>query len=231
MADASDSPPPDAGAAAYIGGDGGMQASLAAQARRAVFNMIRSRQLPGGHVIVEAKLAEHLGVSRTPLREALQRLEGEGMVVKGSGRSFVVRTVDLTEYLHSLRLREILEVEAGMAALGRIPPDQIGAVRREIDDLDQAKRYHTEEHWRSDDNLHELYIAHCGNPVMSKIIRELRVTTRLFEIARLADRLTPDNREHLEIVDALVSKDAKRVRKAIQDHIRSLSRYALDQVR
>lgn len=231
MPNSANSRPAAAETTGYVGAQGRLQDSLAAQAHRAVFDMIRTRQLPGGHVIVEAKLAEHLGVSRTPLREALQRLEGEGMVVKGSGRSFVVRTVDLTEYMHSLKLREILETEAGVMALGRIPPERLGAVRREIDDLHQSTRYHTDAHWRSDDNLHELYIAHCGNPVMTKVIRDLRVTTRLFEIARLADRLDPDNREHLEILEALASLDARRVRKAIQDHLKSLSRFALDQVR
>jgi DNA-binding GntR family transcriptional regulator len=49
--------------------------------------MIRHRRLKGGHVIVEAKLADTLGISRTPLREALQRLEGEGFIRKGDGRN------------------------------------------------------------------------------------------------------------------------------------------------
>ena len=56
--------------------------NLSNLAHRAVTEMIRTRRLKGGEPIVEAKLAEVLGISRTPLREALQRLEGEGLVVK-----------------------------------------------------------------------------------------------------------------------------------------------------
>ena len=64
-------------------------------AYRMVSDLIRKRELRGGEVIVEVKLADMLGVSRTPLREALQRLEGERLIVKNGGRSFVVRHVDL----------------------------------------------------------------------------------------------------------------------------------------
>ena len=80
-----------------------MGTNLSTQAYNAVSEMIRRRRLRGGEVIVEARLAEVLEISRTPLREALQRLEGEGLVIKGAGRSFVVRHVDLGEYLQSLK--------------------------------------------------------------------------------------------------------------------------------
>ncbi|TNC10040.1 GntR family transcriptional regulator [Methylobacterium terricola] len=194
--------------------------------------MIRQRQLRGGHSIVEAKLAAQLGVSRTPLREGLQRLEGEGLVIKGSGRSFVVRHVDLGEYLQSLKVREILEPEAAEAAAGHIPDAEIAAVRREIAGLQAGSTsLHTDAHWQSDDALHELFARNSGNDVLAQVIRRLRVTTRLFEIARLQDRVAPDLREHAQILDALESGDGKAARKATQAHIRSLQRFALATVR
>ena len=73
--------------------------NLSNQAHQAISEMIQRRRLRGGEVIVESRLAEVLNISRTPLREALQRLEGEGLVIKGTGRSFMVRHVDLREYL------------------------------------------------------------------------------------------------------------------------------------
>ena len=204
--------------------------NLSNHAYNAVSEMIRRRRLRGGEVIVEARLAEVLSISRTPLREALQRLEGEGLVVKGTGRSFVVRHVDLGEYLQSLKVRDILEGEAASLSVGRIPGRKLAEVRREIDELRAATTYHTDAHWRSDDNLHGLYIDHCGNEVLSRIIRELRVATRLFEIARLSDRLEPDSVEHLAILEALESGDAKAARKAVQAHTRSLAKFAIETV-
>ena len=211
-------------------GSGAEEPYRSGQAYRAVSEMIRRRQLRGGDVIVESKLAEALGISRTPLREALQRLEGEGLIVKQAGRSLAVRHVDLAEYLQSLKVREILEGEAAALSVDRIPLEKLRAVRQEIEELSAAIPYHTQAHWQSDDNLHGLFIDGCGNPVMGQMIRELRVTTRLFEIARLADRVQPDNKEHLAIIDALESGDARAARRAAQAHIRSLSRYSLKSV-
>lgn len=201
------------------------------QAYAAVSDMIRSRRLRGGEAIVEARLAEHLSISRTPLREALQRLEGEGLVRKGGSRSFVVRHVDLAEYLQSLKVREILEAEAATLAIGHIPGDTLRRVRREIEILRAATSYHTVDHWVSDDNLHRLFADHCGNDVLRHLIDELRVTTRMFEIARLSDRIEPDSVEHLQILDAIEKEDAKAARKAVQQHLRSLVRFALETVR
>lgn len=204
--------------------------NLSQLAYRSVSEAIHARRLKGGEMIVEAKLSELLGISRTPLREALQRLEGEGLVVKAPNRSFMVRHVDFTEYFHSLKVREILEAEAGVLAIGKPPLAAFDRARQELNDLLSATTYHTDAHWRSDDSVHELFANHCGNPVMAGMIRSLRVTTRLFEISSLKQRLKPDSDEHLEILDSLESGDAKRVRKAIQGHLRSLQKFALDMV-
>jgi DNA-binding GntR family transcriptional regulator len=216
----------DAGA-----GQGHGSVNLSNLAYNAVSEMIRSRRLRGGEVVVEARLTEVLGISRTPLREALQRLEGEGLVLKRGTRSFVVRQVDLKEYLQSLKVREILEGEAAAMAVGRIPRPAIASVKHEIEEMRNATTYHTDAHWRSDDNLHDLYIDGCGNEVLGNMIRSLRVTTRLFEIARLKDRLEPDSVEHLAIITALEAEDTKAARRAAAAHIRSLFDFALDTVR
>ena len=200
-------------------------------AHEALSDMIRHRRLRGGDAVVEARLAEAIGVSRTPLREALQRLEGEGMVEKVGGRSYVVRRVDLGEYLKSLKVREVLEPEAAVLAVDRIPGARLAAVRQEALQMLDATTYHTDAHWRSDDNLHNMFIEGAGNEVMARILKQLRATTRLFEIDRLRERLKPDSREHLVIVDALIVGDSAKARAAVATHIRSLIDFALATVR
>ena len=76
-------------------------------------------------------------------------------------------------------------------------------------------------------SLHGLYIDECGNAVMGQIIRSLRVTTRLFEIARRADRVELDSVEHLAILEALEAENTKQARRTVQAHIKSLGRFAL----
>ncbi|MCA0423947.1 MAG: GntR family transcriptional regulator [Proteobacteria bacterium] len=205
--------------------------NLSDRAYDSIKSLIVSRTLRGGEMVREIPLAESLGISRTPLREALQRLEGEGLVIKGAGRSYLVRKVDLAEYLQSIRVREILEPEAAAMATGRIPLGKIRAVGAEIDALVSFGPEHTAAHWRSDDQVHELMTAYCGNDVLARMIQSLRVTTRLFESARLSARLELDSAEHRAIIDALEQQDAKLVRRAVANHIRSLVRFALETVR
>jgi DNA-binding GntR family transcriptional regulator len=193
--------------------------------------MIRWRRLRSGEVVVEARLTEILGISRTPLREALQRLEGEGLLVKQGTRSFMVRQVHMKEYLQSLKVREILEGEAAAMAVGHIPRATLAQVRAEIEDLRRTVSYRTDAHWRSDDSVHALFVEGCGNDVLGDTIRRLRVTTRLFEVTRLQDRLEPDSIEHLAIVAALEAEDARAARRAAAAHIRSLFDFAVDTLR
>lgn len=202
------------------------QHNLASLTYKAVSDMIRHRSLKGGHIIVEARLAETLGISRTPLREALQRLEGEGLVRKGDGRNYVVRQVDIGEYLQSLKLRLLIEPEAAVLSIKAIPRRQLINVRREIHELLGATAYHTDAHWFSDDNLHNMIIDNCGNAVMAKVLRELRATTRLFEIDRLKDRLKPDSTEHLVIIEAIERGNEDETRSAVATHIQSLIDFA-----
>lgn len=205
--------------------------ALSDQAHRAITELIRTRKLRGGDIVVEQPLADSLGISRTPLREALQRLEGEGLVIKAAGRSYAVRRVDLTEYLHSLKAREILEGEAAALAAGRVAAEKIAEARAEIEELKRLTPYHTGAHWRSDDRVHSLVAEFCGNAVMAKLIRELRATTRLFEVAGIAERVGPDSVEHLAMLDGLASGDPRAARRAVQAHIRSLTRHALSDLR
>nr|WP_306268433.1 GntR family transcriptional regulator [Pararhizobium sp. IMCC3301] len=189
--------------------------------------MIRERKLKSGEAIVEQHLAEHLGLSRTPLRQALQRLEIEGLLVKSGGRSYLVRKVNVAEYLQSLRVREILEPEAAFLSTDRVSPRELHDARTALDSLRATQPYDYLEHLKCDDLVHELFIRNCSNEVMQDTLRSLRITTQLFEIDRLTDRLDPDSREHDAILDALEQKDGKLVRRTVVAHIRSLIRSAI----
>lgn len=196
--------------------------NLSGRAHAAIRDMIRRSELKGGATIPEPGLCRQLGISRTPLREALQRLEGEGLVVKTANRSFVVRHVDLAEYLHSLDVRRVLELEAARLALGRIPPAEIREARDEIHRLMAAATFDREAHWLSDSRVHGLIADNCGNPVLARHIRALRVTTNLFEIERVADRIEPDTSEHLALLEALEGGRPEAVAAALAAHLDSL---------
>ncbi|MEM6325195.1 MAG: GntR family transcriptional regulator [Pseudomonadota bacterium] len=201
--------------------------TLSEKARRDLTRMIERREFRSGQPIVEAQLAHRLGISRTPLRQALQRLESEGLLRKHEGRSYVVRRVDLKEYLQSLKVREILEAEAATLSIGRIDPADLARVRRHLHAVQEREPYDMLAHWMSDDEVHDLYIGQCGNDVLLGLLQSLRVTTKLFEVERLAERLKPDSQQHEAILDALEAGDAEAARRAIVFHLKSLAEFAI----
>ena len=198
------------------------------KAYRELATMIQDRQLTSGQLIVESHLAKKLGVSRTPLRQALQRLEGEGLLRKLESRSYIVRRVEVREYLHSLKVREILEAEAVELAIGRIDTTEIEQARMYLREVQNQNPYDMLDHWKSDDQVHNLFIDACGNMVMKDILKTLRITTKLFEIERLSERLIPDSKQHEIILNALQTADASAAIAAVRAHLRSLAEFAID---
>ena len=205
----------------------GSPGTLSDRAYQSLLSMIQERRLQSGAPVVEQQLASLIGVSRTPLRHALQRLEIEGLLKKDANKSYIVRKVELKEYLQSLRVRELLEAEAAALAVDRIPPEAIETARSNLHAVQARQPYDMIAHWRSDDEVHNLFILNCGNETMTGILRSLRVTTNLFEIEKLSERLEPDSQQHERILDALAVRDGKAARRAVAAHIRSLFQFAV----
>ena len=204
-----------------------LTSTLAERAYTAVLNMIQQRIISSGQQIVELRLAKELGISRTPIRQALRLLEGEGLLQKSGGKSYMVRRVDLREYLQSLKVRELLESEAAFSATEFVPSDKINSVWENLKFTEKLRPYSILAHWQSDAEVHELFISACPNTVLRNVIRDLRVTTKLFEIANLSERLEPDSRQHEAILDALYKKQPDAAKRAVQTHINSLYQFAL----
>lgn len=208
----------------------GSGVNLANMAYRAILEMIMDRRIPSGTVIVEDRLAQALSISRTPIREALVRLESEGLVRKDSNRPYRVREVSHREYFQSMRLREILEGEAIALAAERIDRTRLDRVKAEMLRLQAEPKIRVEDHWAADEDLHTMIADGSGNAVMAQMIRDLRVTTRMFELSGLPSRIRPDCDEHLAIIAALESGDAARARAAMESHIRSLATDVLNEI-
>ncbi len=201
--------------------------TLAEKAYADLSRMIHQRDFKGGQQLVELRLAQQLGISRTPIRQALRRLEGEGLLQKSGSRHYFVRRVELQEYLHSLKVREILEAEAAHVAAGNVSEKNIQNVWKNLKTVETQQPYSMLSHWQSDEEVHGLFIDACPNRVLREVIRSLRATTKLFEIENLSERLEPDSRQHETILTSLLNKDKEAARVAVKDHIKSLYKFAL----
>jgi DNA-binding GntR family transcriptional regulator len=188
--------------------------------------MILERRLAGGDLLVEGHLAEALRLTRTPLREAMVRLEGEGLLVKQRNHSFAVRQVSVSEYFQSLRVRQILESKAAVLAVTKVSEREIRTLRQRIRQLERATRRQA-AHWSLDDDLHRLVASVGGNDVLAAMIQRLRMTTQLFEVGRPFERARADASEHLAILDALERRDAAAAEHAVLEHLRNIERDVL----
>jgi DNA-binding GntR family transcriptional regulator len=204
--------------------------NLGVLAYQNIRRLILERELPGGSAVIEGRLAKELNISRTPMREALVRLEGEGLLVRSGARSYAVRTVRASEHFQSMQVREVLECKAIELAIGKIPQNEIDALRLKIDELKDT--HHQEAvHWQVDDLLHMLCPRASGNQVLARLIAEARVANRLFEVADPFGRVREDREEHLVILDALEAGDAKAAKRALIKHFRNIESYAMLRLR
>jgi DNA-binding GntR family transcriptional regulator len=202
-----------------FGGLGAAPKSLSDQAYERLRDMILSGELPAGSPLQERRLAEALDISRTPIREALGRLESDGLVIRQAGRFPIVRQWTVQEYIEILNVRRLLEVEAAGLAAGRADPEQAGHVRSAIFELMSAPLPNVKQHWDCDDMVHALISKASSNSVLAELIRQMRLRTRMFDFSVLPDRFKAGCEEHLEIVDAVLHGGAERARDCMGRHI------------
>jgi DNA-binding GntR family transcriptional regulator len=181
-----------------------------------------SKELPPGEVLEERKLATALSVSRTPLRSAVNRLLGEGILARLSNGAIVVRETGAAEFLEFLHIRRLLESEAAALAAGRVPDAVLEELRRRIQKIVKDARTRKEEHWTLDDDLHDLIGEYAGNRALAQTISSIRRQARLCNIERLPGRLVAACEEHLAIIDALASGSSERAREAMVAHLDSV---------
>ena len=179
-----------------------------------------SGELAPNEVVTERQIALQLGISRTPMREAVRRLEGERFFERQRSGALVVRSLPLEEFMHILNARRLVEGEAARLAAGRVPMAQLEHLKSRIGEaLKLPVDAVTPEFSASDRDLHALIALASGNPVLRQMIDDLKMRTAMFRFGRLPERRKTVCAEHLAIIDALMAGDGPRAQQAMQDHI------------
>lgn len=194
--------------------------ALSEVAHKAMMGMLLSGELAPNEVVTERQIALQLGISRTPLREAVRRLEGERLLERQRSGALVVRALPVEEYMHVLNVRRLVEGEAARLAAGRVPAAQLDHLKSRIAEaLALPEDVMTPEMGASDRDLHALIATACGNPVLQQVIADLRTRTAMFRFGRLPSRRKAVCEEHLEIIDALAKGDGERAQQAMYHHV------------
>lgn len=187
---------------------------------------IRAGELAPGQPLSEARLSEAFQISRTPVREALQKLAQEGLVQIHANRTVTVAALSLQEVLNILHLRSILEPELARLVAGSAPsPEVIRTLRESVRAMERAALEGDRPAWsRADDLLHETLCAACPNELLGQMALQMRNRMQLLatDAQTTAARLIACTAEHQAVVEAIASGDGQRAQAAAREHIRVL---------
>lgn len=189
--------------------------------RRLREKIIRTELLPGT-VLVEAVLMEQLGVGRTPLRDALHRLDHEGLVEIVPRRGTFVTEVTLSDLQQVFEVRSGLEDIVARLAVERCTPDDL---RRIEELLTSVKQQATtdESDVELDSELHRVLLAMSRNPLLEELYQRVAdASLRLLYLTRCG---MEDRAEQIhtfqEVYDALAARDADRLTNVLRSHVRA----------
>jgi len=196
--------------------------------------LILSGELPNGHQLSELSLARTIGISRTPVREAIQQLQREGLLEQLPRFGTIVRTPQRRDIEELFELREALEPFAAGLAARRAPLPDLPALEKlcaQMDGIGEELREsglatldpsRLEKFLGADMAFHVILLRASGNRRMMRIIADSRVLLRVFGARRQEHNLAvlrETYQSHRQILDAVKAGDAEAATTAMAAHI------------
>ncbi len=184
-----------------------------------VDDIIAGRMAPGAP-LVETTLAEQFGVSRTPVREALQRLEQANLAERGARRAVVVRRMapeDLAELFEAAG-----EIESGLAALAAQRMSEIER-RRLVAVLDEGEGCDNPVVYAEvNARFHDIIKTGARNAMLAATLEDMNLRTLSWRAANFHEdsgRLAASKAEHRAIAEAILAHDAETTRRQMRSHV------------
>lgn len=211
------------------------QDGLAGQAYQRVREAILAGRLRPGQQITSRELASQLRVSFTPIRDALKRLESDGLVEIVQRRGVFVTAVTRARVSETFQIRRIIE-SAAVEQPGRGGGESLGRMRSHLMEMESLREGATYSDYlryvELDARFHSEIVARLHNERLQEIYQGLRWTTQLcLVLYRSSDRRAAGTyAEHAAILDALAAGERGLARKAVVTHLRNAERALLEHV-
>jgi phosphonate utilization transcriptional regulator len=195
--------------------------SLPTLVQRELERMILSGNLAAGAKLSEAAIADRLGVSRGPVREAFRSLEESGLVRLEKNRGVFVRQIAVEEADEIYELRAVLDEFAGRRVAQSISAADLRGLRSLVGEMDRAvAREDVDDYHRANLAFHETLVSLAGNGNLLRTYRRLVNQLHLYRRATLATAgtLPVSASEHHEILDRIAAGEAAAAGRALFDH-------------
>ncbi|HRV92185.1 MAG TPA: GntR family transcriptional regulator [Anaerolineae bacterium] len=205
--------------------DGSNSRLLREAAYERLYEAIKHAQLQPGEPLSETRLSKALGISRTPVREALQRLAKEGLVQVIPGRAITIAAPSIQDVFDAIHVRELLEPELVRLAAEAMPTEEKTKMLSLTHEMDRAAKAGDRPRWsKADIKWHETLCNACPNHLLGEMVMQAR--NRIFTQA--ADEHVPEQyliegtAEHLQIVQAILNGEGEKAKQITLDHIRNV---------
>lgn len=206
--------------------------------RDVVFNTLRKAILTGqlkpGERLMEVHLADRLGVSRTPIREAIRKLELEGLVIMIPRRGAEVAQITEKSLNDVLEVRRALDVLSVELACERITEEEIAVLKKACDDFERAtKGKNASVIARADVALHDIIVQAAGNQRLQQLVNNLSEQMYRYRFVYIRDESQHEKlvAEHKEIYESILSRDKERASRSAKLHIDNQEKSIIRQIR
>lgn len=203
--------------------------------RDVVFENLREAIVEGkvkpGQRLMEVQLAEQLGVSRTPVREAIRKLELEGLVIMLPRKGAYVANMSLKDIIDVLEIRASVEGLAASLASERISPEDIKKLEAILKDFEQsAAGSDVETLLKKDVEFHECIFKATNNKKLHQLINSLWEQVYRFRVTYISDYDSTVDiaRDHKLILDAIKKGDNEMAKKHATEHIEKLEHFMIE---
>ena len=197
-------------------------ASLSEKVYRILRDGIAEGRYQTGECLVEMKIAEELGVSRTPVREALKQLELEDLVASHPNRGVVVKAFTNEDLQDVSTIRHLLEGQAAYWAAERVNQQQLDELREVVDLMEFYTGKNDVSHLvQLDTRFHELIYEASGSRTIRHILASLHHNIRKARQSSLnmPDRAVCSLAEHILIFQAIERRDAPAAKQQMESHV------------
>ena len=194
--------------------------------REMVYEELKMQILTGAIVpgtrMMEVELADEMGVSRTPIREAIRKLEKEGLVTIEPRRGAYASQISTEDMVEILEVRQNMEGLAAFFAASRMKPEQLTALKDVSQKYNEAVSEENMENMiKYDTRFHRIIVESCNNKVLVQMIEQLQELLLRFRYIYYDNFRRAENmpEEHKAILDAIEQGNADAARDAADIHI------------
>lgn len=204
--------------------------------REIVYEQLKMQIMTGkitpGTRMMEVELAEEMGVSRTPVREAIRKLEKESLVTIEPRKGAYASEISVKDMVDTLEVRQDLEGLAAALATERMSQEQL----KELNEISQKysraiKENDTEKIIQYDEMFHKYIVSCSGNKTLIQISKTVQELALRFRYLYYDDFSRYENMpvEHKQIIDAITGGDGNKARLTADNHVKKLKEFVIEE--